>query len=84
MTDHEGPVSIDDIVGGAAASKLGPGAIPTAALLIVETVTESGRELQYLRPAGVTTWQALGMLRSITLALEALDVAEWGPSEDDE
>lgn len=78
------PLTVDDLVTGRAAEALGPGIIPTKALLIVETISEDGPGLRYIRTDDLATWQALGVLRSTLLALEAVDLDSWADVEEDE
>jgi hypothetical protein len=79
-------LTVDDIVSGLVAESLGPGVLPTAAILIVETVTEDSRGLRYLKTGGLSTWQALGILRSATIRVELEDRAGWiaDDEEDDD
>lgn len=79
MTDR---LTVDDIVTGRAAEELGPGVIPTRAILIVETVSEEGDGLRYILSAGTKTWQALGPLHSVTAAIAAADLADWAGDDD--
>lgn len=81
MTD--GVLSVDDLVTGRAAAELGPGVIPSSALLIVETVSEQGTGLRFVSSDGVQTWQVLGMLRSVTARIEHDDLMAWFPDEED-
>lgn len=80
MTDPA-PLTVDDLVTGRAAEELGPGIIPTAAILIVETISDEGQGLRYVRSQGLTLWAAIGLLRSILLRVEADDLAAWGDDE---
>lgn len=75
-------LTVDDLVSGKVAEELGEGKIPTAALLIVETMSEDGRGLRYVLSHGTMTWTALGMLRSTQLSLEEVDMASWRDEEE--
>lgn len=77
MSDDD-DLNVDDIVTGKAAEQLGDGHIPTRALLIVETMTEQGTGLRYVMSAGMQAWQALGLIRSVQLNLERVDLESWG------
>ncbi len=77
------PLTVDDIVTGKVAESLGPGVIPTAAILLVETVSENGAGLRWVRSEGCTSWHALGILRSATIRTEIEDNDGW-LSDDDE
>lgn len=74
-------LTVDDLVTGRAAEQLGPGIIPTNAVLVVETIDEDGPGLRYVRSEGMSTWQTIGMLRSCLLHVEAVDADSW--AEDD-
>lgn len=74
-------LTVDDLVTGKAAAELGEGRIPSAAILIVETMSEDGSGLRFVLSDGMTTWRALGMIRSAQLRLEDIDAESWG--EDD-
>lgn len=76
-------LTVDDLVTGKAAEELGQGIIPVAAILIVETMSDTGNGLRFLIPEGVTNWQALGMLRSVQLNLERVDLDGWLGGDDD-
>lgn len=83
MTDPDeftGRLDVDDLVTGRAAAQLGQGVLPTAAILIVQTISESGPGLRYIRSTDLMPWQALGLLRSTELHMEAIDLAEWDDS----
>ena len=80
--DEDG-LTVDDIVTGPSAAQLGEGVIPTKAILIVETISEHGAGLRFLRSTGLDTWQAIGMVRSALLRIEDEDVAAWTDIEDD-
>ena len=81
MPDDE-PLTVDDIVTGPTAAELGEGVIPTKAILIVETMSEHGAGLRFLRSHGLDTWQAIGMVRSSLLRLEDEDLAAWAEGDD--
>ena len=81
MPDDE-PLTVDDIVTGPTAAELGEGVIPTRAILIVETMSEAGEGLRFLRSHGLNTWQAIGMVRSCLLRLEDEDVEAWAESDE--
>ena len=70
-------LTTDDLVTGKAAEQLGPGVLPTRAVLIVETVDEEGRGLRYVLADGMTTWDAIGMVRSALLRIEDGDREFW-------
>lgn len=80
MTEDE--LTVDDLVTGRAAEQLPDGEIPTAAVLVVETIHETGRSLRYVLAEGMVTHQAIGTVRSVLNKLEADDLANWG--DDDE
>lgn len=76
-------LTVDDLVTGRAAEELGQGIIPVAAILIVETMSDAGSGLRFIIPEDVTNWRALGMLRSVQLNLERVDLDGWlGDDED--
>lgn len=79
MSDED--LTVDDLVTGRASDQLGEGRIPTAAVLIVETMTEDGPGIRYVISHGVPTWHGIGMLRSCLNALEATDLEQWGAEE---
>lgn len=71
-------LGVDDLVTGRAAAQLGEGVIPIHAVLIVETMTDmSPSGLRYVLSDGVNLPHAMGLLRSVTLKLEADDLAMW-------
>lgn len=70
-------LTVDDLVTGRAAEELGQGVIPVAALLIVETMADDGGGLRFVLPDEVPVWKALGMLRSVQLHLESVDMDGW-------
>jgi hypothetical protein len=70
-------LDVDDIVTGKVSGHLGEGVIPTRAILVVETISEDGPGLRYVRSEGPPTWQALGMLRSALLHIEHEDFESW-------
>jgi hypothetical protein len=78
MRDEDDDLTVDDLVTGKAAAQLGEGHIPTRAVLIVESMTEDGTGLRYVMSAGMQAWQALGMIRSVQLNLERVDLESWG------
>lgn len=75
------PMTVDDLVTGEAAAQLGPGVIPVAAILIVETMGEDGPGFRYVRSSDTPSWRAIGMVRSAQLHLERDDLEAW-PEED--
>ena len=80
--DEDG-LTVDDIVTGPTAAELGEGVIPTKALLIVETISEAGSGLRFLRSQGLETWQAIGLVRSTLLRIEDEDVNAWALDDDE-
>lgn len=87
MSDDD-KLTVDDIVTGKVAEQLGPGVIPTRCILIVETISTEGEEtlpgMRYILSLGTKPWQALGPMRSVTLKLEADDLACWQDDEEGE
>jgi hypothetical protein len=71
------PLTTDDLVTGRAAESLGEGVLPTRAVLIIETVESEGRGLRYVLAEGMTTWDAIGMVRSALLRIEESDRDYW-------
>ena len=76
------PITTDDLVTGRAAEQLGEGVIPTAAILIVATISENGPGLRYLIGHGTPQFLAIGMLRSATNHYEAEDLHGWEDEDD--
>ena len=75
--------SVDDLVTGKAAEQLGCGVLPTQAVLIVETIHEDGgRGMRYVLADGMTTWQAIGLVRSALLRIEDSDLESWTEEDD--
>jgi len=74
-------ITVDDLVTGKAAADLGEGQIPTRAILIVETITDTGHGLRYTMSDDTQPWQAVGMLRSVLNHIEHADLACW-PDDD--
>lgn len=83
MMDDDG-LTVDDLVTGKAAEQLGEGIIPTKAILIVETISEDGPGLRYVRSQGLMTWHAVGMVRSTLLHIEDSDREAWIEDDEDE
>lgn len=77
------PMGVDDLVTGKAAEQLGPGVIPTAAVLIVETIEEDGPGLRFVRSTDLPSWRAIGMTRSALLHMERDDLSAWDGEEDE-
>lgn len=75
--DDDDFLAVDDLVTGKVAEQLGPGRIPTRAVLIVETMGDGDTGLRYVMSEGMQPWQALGMIRSTQLHLEAIDLESW-------
>lgn len=53
------------------------GGIPSAAVLIVETISSDGVGLAVIESDGSPPWHLLGMVHSARLSMEAQDVAGW-------
>lgn len=74
----DGILGVDDLVTGRAAEQLGEGVIPIRAILVVETMTDASPSgLRYVLSDGLALPHAMGLLRSVTLKLEADDLAMW-------
>lgn len=80
MTDS---LSVDDLVTGRAAEQLGEGVIPTAAVLVVQTLEGEGQGLRYVQSEGLASWQAIGMVGSALRRMEAADLEGWGGDPED-
>lgn len=77
------PMTVDDLVTGEAAARLGPGVIATAAILIVETMGEDGPGFRYVCSTDLPTWRAIGMIRSAQLHMERDDLEAWDGEGDE-
>lgn len=76
-------LSVDDLVTGRAAEQFGAGVIPTAAVLVVQTIQGEGQGLRFVQTEGLPSWQAIGMVRSALLRMEAHDLAGWDGDPED-
>lgn len=76
-------LEVEDLVAGKASEQLGEGVIPTRAVLVVETISEDSRQLHYVLSHGTQLWDALGMLRSVAVKIEADDLASWEDTGDE-
>jgi hypothetical protein len=74
-------LTVDDLVSQRAADELGPGRIPTKAILVVETMSEEGTGLRFVTSNGLPLWQAIGMMRSALRRMEDVDAASWDDDE---
>lgn len=74
-------LTVDDMVGPPVAEDLGEGIIPTAAVLVVATISEDGNGLRFMLSDGLVSWNAIGMLRSILNRLKAEDLSAWGDDD---
>lgn len=82
MATDDPPLTVDDLVTGRAGEELGEGVIPTTAVLIVATMSaDSPSGLRYVIPDGTPSYVAIGMLRSVLIALEASDLQAWDDGE---
>lgn len=77
-------LTVDHIVTGDVAASLGPGVIPVSAVLVIETMSADGAGIRWVRSAGCTSWQTLGLLRSATIRCEIEDRAGWLPDDEEE
>lgn len=77
-------LTVDDIVTGKVAETLGEGVIPTAAILVVETMSEEGNGMRYVMSKDAKTWHVMGMLRAAQLKIEHDDLAGWLGEEDED
>lgn len=75
---NDDALTVDDLITGRAAEQMGPGVIPTAAVLVVQTMEEDGPGLRYVRTEGLPSWLAIGMMRSALLRIEDEDRQGWG------
>lgn len=83
MAEEADPIlTVDDLVCGKANDWLGEGVLPSKAILIVETISEAGTGIRFALSEGLMTWQALGMLRCITMRVEDADIDAWGDDEE--
>jgi hypothetical protein len=77
-SDHLG---VDDLLADRVAERLGDRTVATDAILVVHAMTERGHELRFFTSDGTTAMTLLGMVRSITLKLEADDLGSWEPED---
>lgn len=71
---------VDDLLSVKVAASL-ENAIPAGAVLMVQTMSEEGHGFRFIRSHNMSTWIALGMLRSATLYVEQQDLDAWDDGE---
>lgn len=83
VTATNNALQIRDMVTTKALDQFEPGSLPTAAILVIETVNGEGPALQFFRSDGMTPWHAIGLMRSVLAKVETDDLTGWYCEDDD-
>lgn len=68
--------TVDDLVPTKVAQDLDDGRLPIGAVLVLETITDQGSGVRFYT-SDMSTWHAIGLLRSTLARLEQVDLAAW-------